>query len=618
MITKIFGTFLILAIYAIPLISQEIQSENDSRISKVGIYNGYSTEEYDSFQRESVYISMHDGVKIAIDIYRPKKDGLVEKKPLPVIWNHTQYTRALKGPDGKVLTLVSSPIGMTFIKHGYIMVIADARGTGASYGIQKGIFTNESTHDGYEITEWIASQEWCDGNIGMMGGSYEGVTQLMAASTKPPHLKAIFPAMFLFDLYDFPYHNGVFYDDCLISGEEILGKSAQRNIRFISPVDIDSSKILLNEAAAYRKYNRNMYETFSNLKYRDSFDSITQSYPYKEWSPSNYINKINESGVAVYIYGGWYDLFSKDALMLYNNLTTPKKLLMIDSPHSSAKNSKLAMYYVTEQIRWFDYWLKGIKNGIMDEPSIILQKIDAIGNNGFISTDKWPLTNTLYLKMYFFEGPSGTVHSANDGILDIKIPGSTDGEDKYKADYSTTSGTSTRWDDAAIKKFNYPDMITNDEKGITYSTTGKLQRNLIVCGHPVITCWVSSSTSDFDLYAYLEDVDSTGKSKYITEGCIRASYRKLNDSPYNNLGLPYHRSYWEDFSEVNPGEVVELKFDLLPIYYEFRKGHVIRINIVCADKDNTNTHKVLSEPEITLFRNSNYPSNIELPCLTGR
>ena len=135
----------------------------------------------------------------------------------------------------------------------------------------------------------------------------------MAASTKPPHLKAIFPAMFLFDLYDFPYHNGVYYEDCIMSGEELLEKSTQRNFNFISPVDADSSKILLNEAAAFRKFNRNLDEIFSHLEYRDSFDSLTQSYPYKEWSPSNYINRINESGVAVYIYGGWFDLFSKDA-----------------------------------------------------------------------------------------------------------------------------------------------------------------------------------------------------------------------------------------------------------------------------------------------------------------
>ena len=90
----------------------------------------------------------------------------------------------------------------------------------------------------------------------------------------------------------------------------------------------------------------------------------------------------NESGVAVYIYGGWFDLFSKDAFRMYNNLTVPQKIMIIDSPHSSGNNPDLVELYMNEQLRWYDYWLEGIKNSIIDEPFINIQKIGAQGKCG--------------------------------------------------------------------------------------------------------------------------------------------------------------------------------------------------------------------------------------------
>jgi putative CocE/NonD family hydrolase len=527
MVTKTSLSVFMLFIFAICSLSQDKQSESNQKVSAPGIYKGYSTEEYDSFYRESQYVKMSDGVRIAVDIYRPQKNGIVEQQPLPVIWLHTRYTRSLTGPQGNVLSLVSSPVGMTFIKHGYILVIADARGTGASFGTQKGIFTSKDSRDAYDITEWIASRKWCNGNVGMTGGSYEGVTQLMAAKANPPHLKAIFPAMFLFDLYDFPYHNGVYYEDCIVSDKAKLMKSSGRNINFISPVDSDTQKKLLKEAHSHRSENRYLGEFFSMAKYRNSYDSLTQCFLYKEWSPSHYLSEINKSGVAVYIYGGWFDLFSKDAFMLYTNLTVPRKLLMVDSPHSSGKNPNLLQLYITEQLRWFDYWLRKIPNGIMDEHPVALQKIREPDVLNLTFSDSWPLNNLFKLTAYFHKGKSGSVNSKNDGILDMREPGAPDGIDVYNVDFSTSSGTATRWDDAAIKKFNYPDMAKNDEKGLTYSASVPLQSNLTICGHPVVTCYVSSSTPDFDLFAYLEDVDINGVSKYLTEGCLRASFRKL-------------------------------------------------------------------------------------------
>ena len=102
---------------------------------------------------------------------------------------------------------------LTLLKYGYVIVSVDVRGSGASYGTFRGLFSPEETNDAYDITEWLAVQPWSDGNIGMYGRSYMGITQFMAASKAPPHLKAIFPEMSEFDHYSFVYPGGVFHDD---------------------------------------------------------------------------------------------------------------------------------------------------------------------------------------------------------------------------------------------------------------------------------------------------------------------------------------------------------------------------------------------------------------------
>jgi putative CocE/NonD family hydrolase len=89
------------------------------------------------------------------------------------------------------------------------VAVVDARGSGASFGIWKGIFTNEETRDSYDLIEWFAEQPWCDGSVGMFGGSYQGMTQLMVAAMAPPHLKAIIPGFSFADLYEVAYPGGI-------------------------------------------------------------------------------------------------------------------------------------------------------------------------------------------------------------------------------------------------------------------------------------------------------------------------------------------------------------------------------------------------------------------------
>jgi hypothetical protein len=152
---------------------------------------------------------------------------------------------------------------------------------------------------------------------------------------------------------------------------------------------------------------------------------------------------------------------------------------------------------------------------------------------------------------------------------------------------------------------------------LTY-TTSPLETDLEVTGHPVAHLWLTTDAPDLDVFVYLEEVDRSGKSTYITEGTLRASHRKLSQAPFNNLGLPYHSHYQSDLAPIPAGEPVELAFSLLPTSYRFHKGSRIRITVVCADAGNFDTPIINPAPKLHLLRDMNHPSFIQLPVVQSR
>jgi putative CocE/NonD family hydrolase len=233
------------------------------------------------------------------------------------------------------------------------------------------------------------------------------------------------------------------------------------------------------------------------------------------------------------------------------------------------------------------------------------------------TSNQWPLPNQKPTRFYFDEGKTGSIASINDGFLRAEPRGQKNGGgDAYTVDYSTTSGKYSRWY-AVNWSRNYPDMRSNDQKALTY-TTSPLETEVEVTGHPVAHLWLTMDAPDLDVFVYLEEVDGGGRSTYITEGILRASHRQLSKAPYNNLGLPYHSHYKSDLAPIPPGEPVELVFDLLPTSYLFRSGHRIRIAVTCADADNFETPTLDPAPKLRLLRDTAHASFVEFPIIPGR
>ena len=370
----------------------------EERISRPGQYQGYSRATFDGWSRTSRYVAVRDGTRIAIDILRPTKKGVLHEEPLPVVWEQRRYHRAVIDPSGRIYSQLDRedhPM-RKLLPHGYIFVVADVRGSGASFGTRVDPTPPQESLDAYDITEWIAKQPWCNGNIGMYGISYAGSAQFMAARARPPHLKAIFPEMAMFDLYDLCYPGGV-YRHTLMKGwqQQVRTLDLSQGQR-VAPVDEDKDQRLLAEAIRQHQGNFDV----SRAAQGPCRDVVMpqEGRVYVDNSPATYIEEVNKSGVAIYQRAGWLDMYPRDMLLWHVNLRTPRKIAIGPWDHYQSHGLDRG----TEMLRWFDYWLKGIDNGIMKEPPILYYVMGAPADKALRQANQWPIpagqTDTVPLR----------------------------------------------------------------------------------------------------------------------------------------------------------------------------------------------------------------------------
>jgi putative CocE/NonD family hydrolase len=616
------------------------------RVSRLGEYHGYSTKIYDGHERRSAYLTLDDGTRLAYDLIVPTQDGVPAGEPLPVLFKYTPYLRTftiydreghlllqdlydLKWYEKAMLRVryrlsdsghLMDPVFRTrwlkdMLQHGYVVIVVERPGTGASFGTMDPSFeTGASEVD--EILDWIAAQDWCDGNIGMYGDSWQAMIQFAAASIGNPYLKAILPVSSSIDSYGAVNYPGGVYNKAF--NTFFAGVNATLE-GLVTPVDGDESGALLTQALAERSGSTVGQESASFLSaypYRDSVNARGEKVWEEVMALYPFLDRINRSGVPIYMVNGWFDLFTADMFFWYANLTVPRRLLVRPLDHSEIEGDASSdLDLGVEAHRWFDYWLKGIDNGIMDEAPIHYYAMGAPKQDAWQTADRWPLPGQERTRFYFGMGKTDSVASINDGFLRLEPPNERGTYDVYRVDYATTSGTRTRWT-AVMETSHYPDMRANDEKALTY-TTSPLEEDAMVTGHPVAHIWLSTHAPDLDLYVYLEKVDSRGRATYITEGNLRASHRVQSEPPFDNLGLPYQRHYEADLAPIPAGEPVEMTLGLLPTSYLFPAGSRIRITIACADADNFDTPRLDPAPEIHLLHDAEHVSFVDLPIVSG-
>jgi len=180
-----------------PEIFNKTTRESESRTSHHG--------SQENQHRLSQYLTMRDGVQIAVDLYLP--DKLQPGQKIPTILHQTRYWRAVDYRWLVRLFKEDRPRGIIgryasrFLKEGYAWVDVDVRGSGASFGSRPVAYSPEEIKDGAEIVDWIIAQPWSNGNIGAMGISYSGGTAEMLLINQHPAVKAVAPMFSGFDLF---------------------------------------------------------------------------------------------------------------------------------------------------------------------------------------------------------------------------------------------------------------------------------------------------------------------------------------------------------------------------------------------------------------------------------
>lgn len=290
---------------------------------------------------ENVYVAMRDGIKLAADVYLPQSPGRY-----PALLSMAPYIKDIQQqPPGWSHSIEAGATGF-FVPHGYVHVICQNRGSGLSQG-QWNFLDIKEHEDGYDMVEWVANQPWCNGNVGMLGDSYWAWTQYLVAAQRPPHLKCIVPHDGGTDMYrDTFYKGGVFN-----AGEFANHWIVDVLFQCVWPGSVEGKLPPINLAA--------------------ELASHPDDGPfYWQRSPWTYLDKIN---VPVLNCVSPTVLHSCGQLAAHSQLKSAKKLLVEPESGFWAHLHFLTNRSLNEQIlRWFDYWLKGIDTGIMNEPSVAI------------------------------------------------------------------------------------------------------------------------------------------------------------------------------------------------------------------------------------------------------
>jgi putative CocE/NonD family hydrolase len=557
-------------------------------------YPGYVPPKYKEAVVQSFYLTMRDGVKIAIDVVLPKDLPAGEK--IPAIMNMTRYWRSQQG---------NKP-GMWFPSHGYAHVTVDARGTGASFGVWRAPFSQDEIKDYGEVVNWIVKQPWSNGKVGAFGNSYEGNTALWLTANMNPGVKAVIPRHFEFDEFtETPYPGGVLTDWVIKAWS--AGNYQLDNNPGVSLVDEDKDQRLYREATQQRAQNIDVYTAALKTTFRDD---RAFGVSIDEISLHSYLPQIEKSKAAINSWGGWFDASTADAVIRsFLSLNNYQRAVVGPWNHGGGQNASpyagdqpQRVMQAYEWLRFFDHFLKGADTGLDSEK---LLYYFTLGEGRWKATQTWPLPGTKKSRWYLNES----------NVLSTTIPAA-DGADSYKINFEATTGAKNRWHTQVGGQVSYPDRAAEDQKLLIY-TSAPFGSDTEITGYPIVDLFVTSTTTDGAFFVYLEDVDETGQVFYVTEGVLRALHRKISAAvpPYKLL-VPYHSFEKKDALPLVPGEIAELKFGLQPISVLIKKGHRLRIAIAGADKDTFARIPSSGEPTITVARNRKYRSSIELPVVS--
>lgn len=543
---------------------------------------------------EYVDIVTRDSIKLATDLYFPSE----KSEKYSVVLMRTPYDKSTLKDYGEF-----------YASKGFVTAIQDVRGKYESEG--EWVPYLHEGQDGYDVIEWLGNQDWSSGNVGMIGGSYLGSVQLAAAIQQPPSLKAIVPNITpATPYYNTPFENGAFalgwairwtdltYQDLTPeeTGEkfqDVFNRLWYYELSDLPVIELDK-KIMGDSVVPYRIFLDSTFQY--SLEIQDYF---SQAYKIK---------------IPVLIQSGWFDVANRGSKLLYKTLTDTGnknvKLIMGPWPHTDRSMRQLGPTDLGPEAEidlfeiyadWFEYWLNGDRNDIMNNPRIQLFNI---GPNNWIYANDYPLQNSREINFYLAKDSS-----QGFGILSEMTPQMPDSSSTYEYDPGKPSPSFA----AFLKKNLLPEYLENVElrSDILVFETAPLEDTLTIMGPVSTTFFASSSAVDTDFNVTLMGKSGEGQIYPIgqTLGVVRAKYRN---------GMKQ-----EDF--LKPDEVYEFNVDLSHTGYTLYPGEVLRLELASAAfpefSRNLNTganNHLTTEYQVarqTIFHSKEYPSRVTLTVM---
>lgn len=556
-----------------------------------------------------VGVPMRDGVTLYADVYRPVGDG-----KYPVLVSRTPYSTE-RAPSGYSAAVY-------FAQRGYVFVFQDVRGRHESDG--KWEPYRHEANDGYDTIEWAARQPWSNGKVGMQGGSYLGHVQWWAASTAPPHLVTIFPALAAVNLYN---------DRITWGGAWKLGASfgwgAVRQESRIMQNTAPHTAAGLPEGLSYEKavWHLPLIDMPKLLGRNPGFyyDWIRHPNFDDYWKALDVSAKLDQIAGPVHTFGGWFDMMLKGTLDGYTGMsrhaktaTAREKSHMIVGPWGHGSSQKFGdldfgphAHIDTHavELQWFDHWLKGIDNGVDREPPV---KIFVMGRNQWRYENEYPLKRADYRKLYLHSGGHANT-SRGDGRLSWTPPTAAAQPDRYRYDPLNPVPSLGGNDCCGVPSPAGPrDQRPNEKRSdVLVYTSDVLDREMEVTGPVRVVLHASSDAVDTDFAAKLIDVYPDGRSMNVADGILRARFREHLSQP----------------KLLERGRIYEFVIEMPGTSNVFLPGHHIRVNITSSNFPQFDRNLNTGDPfgmsastmvaNQTVYHDAARPSHVILPVIQG-
>ncbi len=564
---------------------------------------------YEVITEKEIPNAMRDGIKLFSNIYRPDAEG-----KFPAILIRTPYNKDRYSMDYSLFPVHAA-------QKGYVVIIQDVRGRYSSEGVFLPYV--QETDDGYDAVEWAAALPYVDGKVGMVGCSYLGGVQWLAAIADPPHLRAIFPQCTFANARHFFYFGGTFDLSWIGWLYDRLPDLKRHRSPDENPTE-HKENFPSWEANKWRwlKYlplnDFPLLEEFCHYYY----EWIAHPDDGSFWDFANIEKSHKNVSVPAYNLTGWFDDGYGQPGAIFNFLgmkangkteTARKGQKLIIGPwtHCSSESSKSGDLDFGPQaiidvdalaLRWFDYWLKDINNGIMEEPPV---RLFVMGDNKWRDEKEWPLSRAETTPFYLHS--DGSANSLwGGGFLSREKP---EGEEPDRFVYDPSNPVTDYFFEEPGARDLKPIEVRDD---VLVYTSDPLEKDIEVTGSINAQIYASSSAEDTDFVVKVSDVHPDGYSQSISpplSGVIRARYRESEAEP----------------SLLTPGHVYKFTIGLMFTSHVFKKGHRLRVSITSSyfpliDRNPNTGHPFGTDSEWmcakqTIFHDDEHPSRIVLPII---